>query len=74
MRTSQSGVRKRKCCSLVLSACKSRALNPKPASDQRKNLRLTVFDIGEDAIMGELKLPLNNYKVEQIRTGVKDQK
>jgi hypothetical protein len=74
IRTSQSGVRKRKCCSVVLSARKPRALNPNPASDQRKNLRLTVFDIGENTIMSERKLSSNNYKVEQIRTGVKDKK
>src|ERR1700761_3473449 len=56
MRTSQSGVRKRKCCSLVLAARKSRVLNPRPASDQRQNLRLTVLVIGEDAVMSERKL------------------
>src|ERR1700722_4472952 len=56
--TSQSGVRKRKFCSAFLSARKLRELNPKPASDQRKNLRLTPGKIssdGEDAIMPDPK-------------------
>src|ERR1700761_2876544 len=61
MRTSQSGVRKRKCCSVILSARKAPAFNPKPASDHRKNLRL-----GKDAVINERKLSPNNYKVEQM--------